>query len=131
MVTRFHESQLGRDIYQESDFRVSSRGDLATVSGVQSLIYRIDRMLVTNPGEIFYRPDWGVGIVRYLNQPNNANTAAKLRNAIIRHVSKDPDVEKVVRVGIKREEHGVIISLALVAKRGVSVVQDFGFEVTG
>jgi len=129
MVTRYQQAQLGTDIYQEADFRIGSNGDLCTASGIDGLKYRIDRMLLTAPGEIFHRPDWGVGIIRFLNRPNNANTIAQLRNAIIRNVSKDPDVERVVRVGIKREEHGVIVSVELIAKGGVPVSQAYGFEI--
>lgn len=131
MVIRYQEAQLGTDIYQEADMRVGSNGDLSTISGVDGLKYRIDRMLVTNPGEIFHRPEWGVGVVRYLNRPNNANTAAQLRNAIIRHVSKDPDVERVVRVGIKREEHGAVVSVELIARGGIPISQAYGFEING
>lgn len=129
MVTRYQQAQLGTDIYQEADFRIGSNGDLCTASGIDGLKYRIDRMLLTSPGEIFHRPEWGVGIIRFLNRPNNANTIAQLRNAIIRNVSKDPDVERVVRVGIKREEHGVIVSVELIAKGGVPVSQAYGFEI--
>lgn len=131
MVTKLQEAQLGTDIYEESDFKVSSSGDLAIVSGVSALLYRIDRMLITNPGEIFHRPTWGVGIISFLNQPNNANTVARLRNAILRNVSKDPDVLKVTGVNIRRQETGAIIKVSLIARGGVPISQDFGFEVNG
>ena len=129
MARILQTSQLSRDVYEEGDYKVGPSGDLATASGVDALLYRIDRMLVTNPGEIYHRPSWGIGIVRFLNQPNNANTAARLRNEIIRNVSADPDVEKVIAVGIKREDNGVIVSVRLIARGGLQVEQGYGFQI--
>lgn len=123
-----HESTLGRDVYQENDMKVNPRGDLSTVAGVDSLLLKIDRMLVTNPGEVFHRPDFGIGIIRFQNQPNTADNAVKLRNEIVRNLAKDPDIERVLEVKVQRQEHKVFVRVSVVAKGGVMVSGEFVYN---
>ncbi len=123
-----HESILRRDVFQENDMKVGPGGDLSTVAGVDSLLLRIDRMLVTNPGEIFHRPDFGIGIIRFLNQNNTADNAARLHNEIKRNLAKDPDIERVVQVKLERRDAQVTVRVVVTAIGGITVGADFGYQ---
>lgn len=124
----YQESILGRDIFQENDIRVTPSGDLETVAGLDAYLQRIDRMLVTNPGEIFHRPEFGIGIYRFLNQPNTSDNVAKLYNAIRSNISNDSQTERVDAINIERSEDQVIVNIQVIAKGGVPVGAEFGFR---
>lgn len=110
------------DIYQENDRRVSPYGDLETVTGIDGLLLRIDRMLATSPGEILHRPEFGIGIHRFLNQSNTADNVAKLVNEIRRNLASDPDIERVLKVTAQRSEDEVRVDV---------FIKPVGFEPIG
>lgn len=130
MATKLLSSTLGRDIYQADDYKRTPTGDIATVSGLENLLLRIDRMLITNPGEIFHRPDFGIGIRRFLNQSNSSDQIARMKNAIIKNLSQDSDIQKVSAVQVRRQETGVVVRIAFIPKgASAEVQQDFGFKI--
>ncbi len=68
----------------EDALPVTATGDLALVSGLDSLYRWFPRAAVTSPGSLLHRPDFGVGVERYLGRGLSAlpALAASLRDAL-------------------------------------------------
>ena len=57
-------------------------GRLDLLSGAEKVRQSIGIILETEPGERIMRPDFGCGLRRFLMEPNNEATRARLRAAI-------------------------------------------------
>lgn len=58
------------------------RRELAMVAGPDKVAQSIMLILETEPGERLMRPDFGVGLRRYLMKPNTAATRAQIRREV-------------------------------------------------
>lgn len=94
------EETLKKDIAFRDDFVRSATGDLDTISGLANLKAALFRRLITSPGSLIHRPNYGVGIKDYQNSmsdlPNQQNLALRIKEQF----ELDPRVEKVVGVRI-------------------------------
>ncbi len=59
------------------------------ISGTHAVAQSIRAILLTEPGERIGRPDFGVGLRRYLFSPNTLSTRALIRDDIIRALEKE------------------------------------------
>ncbi len=57
-------------------------GQLPLLSGPEKIRQSIMLILETEPGERIMRPDFGCGLSRFLMEPNNEATAARLKTTI-------------------------------------------------
>jgi phage baseplate assembly protein W len=99
---------LGRDVYSSADRLVTGSGGYALAEGLANLRLALWRLLITAPGELYHRPDYGIGIRRHLNQPMGAARMRELRTEIIAQVAKDPRISKVVNVSLSLDASGVL-----------------------
>jgi len=60
----------------------SPENDLAPTSGVDLVIQKIIRGLLTRPGEIHHRPRWGAGLRDYQNKPPTDDILQEIANRV-------------------------------------------------
>lgn len=71
-----------------------SSGGLPRVQGAEAVANALRQILRTEPGERLGRPDYGVGLRRYLFAPDTLSTRAAIRGAIASAVQRfEPRVE--------------------------------------
>jgi hypothetical protein len=57
------------DLSYPGDLVVRGSGDLERTTGLGALRAAFARALITTPGELFWRPNYGVGATEFLNVP--------------------------------------------------------------
>lgn len=97
------EDPFKRDIAFSSDIVVSPTGDYDTISGKENVRKRLLRRLITKPGTIIHRPNYGVGIKDYQNAPMTINKKREIATRIQNQFVQDPAVEKVSAVSITED----------------------------
>lgn len=88
-------SFIGTDIKHESDFVNDGMGDLETIEGLDNIRAAILRRLMTVPGSVAYRPDYGVGLQNYQNAPLSSGMQSSLALRIQEQLPLDPRIESV------------------------------------
>jgi len=96
--------------YQEGDFLLQGNGDLALTKGLGAFRANFARAIATPPGDIFWRPTYGIGLVEFLNKPATAANIYEMKNRIQQTLGADPAVEEVTRndVLVSRDVTGLI-----------------------
>lgn len=85
------------------DYVPTPGGDLATDSGVTNLRNALFRRLVTSPGSIVHRPDYGVGIKSYQNKLNSLTNQQAIALNINEQFIQDTRVESVDSVSVNQD----------------------------
>ncbi len=98
-MATIHQTFL-KDLAHKKDLLKTATGDLATAEGVANLQSALFARLVTTPGSLVHRPDYGVGIKSYQNGLNLLSKQREIATRIEANYSRDPRVEKVLGVGI-------------------------------
>jgi len=91
---------LGTDIAHKSDYLLSATGDLDLLSGLENVKNALLHRLVTTPGTLIHRPDYGVGLKDYQNAPNSIDIQRQLALRIQEQFELDPRVDRVLGVSI-------------------------------
>ena len=96
--------------FQQGDHLLMGNGDLALTRGLGAFRANFARALVTTPGDIFWRPDYGIGLVEFLNARATAAASYEMKNRIQQYLSSEPAVEEVTRneVTISRDTIGLV-----------------------
>ena len=89
------ERVYGTDLARDSDYILTSAGDLKVISGLAALRANFMRALVTVPGEIFWRPRYGVGLLELLNSKVTAAAIEEKKSQIRTYLMREPLVDKV------------------------------------
>jgi len=92
------ETLYGTDIEHKRDFRLTSSGDFATISGKANVTDAIFRRIVTMQGSIIHRPEYGVGIQSLQNTPNTIAVRLALAEDIRVQLTRDDRVAEVKEV---------------------------------
>jgi phage baseplate assembly protein W len=95
---------LGTDITHRSDLVLSSTGAFEVISGLENLRLALFHRLMTVPGSLIHRPDYGVGIKQFQNAPNTLVNQEQIANRIYDNFIRDSRVEKVLGVQINSED---------------------------
>lgn len=95
---------LGTDIAHKSDYVLSATGDLDTISGLENVKNALFHRLITSPGSLIHRPDYGVGISDFQNAPNSIELQRQLALRIQEQFEQDPRVDKVLGVSLTSED---------------------------
>ncbi len=101
---------LGTDIAHKSDLLVTPGGDLDTITGLANVKEALFRRLMTSPGTLAHRPNYGVGLKNYQNAPNSLSVQRELAGKIQEQFEQDPRVEGVlgVSVGYSDDNPGLV-----------------------
>jgi phage baseplate assembly protein W len=100
------EARWGRDIVLpdcEAGVTPTATGDWPTVAGRANLHGAHRRRAVTTPGELLHRPEYGGGMMLWLEAPNSAGEQARLAASVRGNAFRDPRVEEV-RVAVSTPE---------------------------
>jgi hypothetical protein len=108
------EETLGTDLAHISDLKKSATGDLDKLSGLANVEAALFHRLITEPGTLIHRPNYGVGIKQYQNGPNTLSSQRQLALRIQEQFIQDDRVEAVLGVSVKSEDtspHKVILTV--------------------
>lgn len=84
-----------RDLVHKKDLLADADGDLQDITGLNNLSQALYHRLVTQPGSLIHRPDYGVGIKSFLNSINSLDNQRRLANRIDEQFRRDFRVEEV------------------------------------
>jgi phage baseplate assembly protein W len=90
---------LLNDIEHLSDMTTINNG-FKTVSGLANLKLALLHRLVTRPGSLAHRPDYGVGISDFQNAVNTLDNQRLIATRIAENFRRDPRVQSVESVSI-------------------------------
>lgn len=106
-------SLLGKDIFFNGDYEVSSSGDYATVSGLSAIRQSVLNRLMVNPGEFKTRPSYGAGVRLFVKKPKTTTNINTLKANIRTQLSREERIEEVLAVEIATGESTITISIAI------------------
>lgn len=89
------EERYLKDIAHKKDLVRANNGDLDTIEGTRNLQQALLRRLITTPGSLVHRPEYGVGIKDFQNAPNNLDNQRALALRIKDQFERDFRVESV------------------------------------
>lgn len=89
------------DLAFQSDFVITPAGDLETITGLDNLKQALFHRLITQPGTLIHRPNYGVGIKSFQNSVNSAANQAEIFSRVREQFSKDTRVEEVTGIQFK------------------------------
>lgn len=108
---------LGTDILHSSDLAAQANGDLATQSGLDNVKNALFHRLMTSPGSLAHRPNYGVGMKDFQNAPGSLTVYRKLAQRIQEQFTLDPRVDEVTGVRITADDQNPsLIVLAVTVK---------------
>lgn len=84
-------------------FGVSPTGDLERISGIENVREELLRRLITSPGTLVHRPEYGVGVKDYLNGINRLGNKRQLAIKIQEQFTQDPRVASLLGVQISED----------------------------
>jgi hypothetical protein len=89
---------LGRDIVHKSDYVRAVAGDLDTVEGLTNYKLALFHRLITSPGSLIHRPNYGVGLKDFQNSPSTLGAQRQLAIRIKDQFELDPRTDEVLGV---------------------------------
>ena len=92
------------DIYKtDLSFGAAPTGDLERISGIENVREELLRRLITSPGTLVHRPEYGVGVKDYLNGINRLGNKRQLAIKIQEQFTQDPRVASLLGVQISED----------------------------
>lgn len=109
--------------------RATPTGDLATVTGLDAVRQRLRVLILSSPGDLLHRPQWGSGVPADAAEPADAGLLARLRGRIRTALAADADVEAVERCEATADDAGQVDVTVWVRVAGRVLTYD-GLRVT-
>jgi len=81
-----------------------SKGFLSTVADKRLVTDDLTALLFTNPGERINNPDFGVGLERFLFEPNDSVLVDVIKKTIVSQVNKYLSIVNIVSIGFTNNE---------------------------
>lgn len=101
-------------------------GDAPLVSGTQELLQRICAEAQTQPGEVFYAPDWGWGLRGYMQQEDSALMRLELSQRIRARLTQYEEIDPA-QITITYTQRGetllVLVGVALLTDGSHHTIQ--------
>lgn len=94
-----------KDIAFKSDFVLTASGDLDTIEGLENVKEALMRRLITSPGTVVHRPEYGVGIKDFQNSLNSLEKRRRLAARIAEQFVLDERVESVTGVSVNSDDN--------------------------
>lgn len=92
------------DIAFGSDLAPAANGDLQNAVGIANVKQALLHRLITQPGTLVHRPDYGVGVKDFQNSLNDLSNQRALALRIDEQFRRDVRVQDVVNVGIDADD---------------------------
>lgn len=96
---------LLEDLEFEGDFVKSASNGLQTITGLANLKQRLFARLITVPGTLVHRPNFGVGLKKYQNNISTFSQQNALANKIQEQFLLDPGVQDVVGISFDNTDN--------------------------
>lgn len=93
------------DIAFKADFVKTASGDLDRAEGLANFKEAILRRCVTVRGALVHRPNYGIGIQRYLGKLNSIAAQQQLAQEIREQLEADERTEKVTGIQVKLDDN--------------------------
>ena len=93
-----------RDIYFDGDVRANKTGDLQTVTGRKNFKQAMWHRMITSPGSLAHRPDYGVGVKDFQNDVSTIERKRELATRIGEQFPRDPRCNEVTSVSFVNDE---------------------------
>jgi len=122
-MSRIEESYL-IDLEFGMDLRTAPNGDFSTVSGLENLKQALFNRLITVPGSLAHRPEYGIGIQKYQNSLTSFSRQQALALEIKKQFLEDPRVVDVTSVRIIKGSEGEYIINYKIEAVGIGSVED-------
>jgi len=103
-ITNGITQSMGTDISLLGDMRLTAGGDVQLVAGLANLYQALFHRLITVPGSLVYKPNYGIGITRFQNAPNSLPVQQNIASLIQEQFPQDPRVQSVSSVSITSED---------------------------
>jgi phage baseplate assembly protein W len=88
------------------DLQPATGGDFLTVSLEENVKQAVFNRIITVPGTLLHRPNYGVGLPAFLNEPLSMQKKKDLARTIKQNVERDPRIEEVTAVSIQEVGEG-------------------------
>lgn len=98
------DETLFTDLAHIGDLKVTPAGDLDVLTGLANVKNALYHRLITEPGTLVHRPNYGVGLGQYQNAPNSLATQRQLALRIQEQFTQDPRVESVTGVKVESDD---------------------------
>lgn len=130
------EETFLQDIAHKNDMAEAADGDLQAVAGLSNIKQALYNRLITYPGSLIHRPEYGVGIKDFQNAINNLANQRNLALRIEEQFKRDLRVQDVLNVRFSVDDNDptrlnvyVKVVLAGLGEQDLQFVP-FGDEVT-
>lgn len=120
------EETLLVDVYHKTSVgsSVDADGDIESVKGLENIREALLRRLVTTPGSLVHRPEYGVGVEDYQNSPMSLANQRSLALRIKEQFELDSRVDEVTRfrLQVNDKESSKLIIFTTVKIKGYGEV---------
>lgn len=93
-----------RDVKHIKDFSRTATGNLELIDGRDNLKQHIYRRIMTEPGSIAHRPNYGVGLKSFQNAPLTLDVKRTLAQRIKDQLEQDVRISRVDGVRVENED---------------------------
>ena len=94
------------DLLFRSDFIPAPNGDFGLAKGLVNLKQALFHRLITVPGSLVHRPDYGVGVKRWQNDLSTIDKQRELANIIKSQFEQDERVDELLGVRFVNDGNG-------------------------
>lgn len=94
------EQNFLEDLQHQGDFKPSNTGDVQKIRGKANLIQALLHRLITVKGALAHRPNYGVGVQKFLGAPQSIDKQRQLALEVKNQFEQDPRVNEVTGVQI-------------------------------
>ena len=110
---------LGTDVKHKSDFVRRSSGDRDLITGLDNFKEALLRRLITVPGSLIHRPQYGVGIKLFLGSLSSLTKQRELAVKIEENFKRDPRVDKITGISVSFDDRNPSLTYIIVRVRPV------------
>lgn len=132
-------SQINDSFFQDlefkSDFKAAPNGDFQFIKGIENLKQALYHRLITVPGSLVHRPEYGVGVQLFQNDIGSLAKQRQLALIIKQQFEQDSRVSEVKTIKFNKDEQGVFFIQYVAEAVGIGeitdAVQPFGVLTLG
>jgi len=92
------------DFAFSGDFQVTPTGDLDIISDLANIKQALLRRILTIPGTLMHRPNYGCGILGFQGAPMTIAVQRQIAQKIAQNLPQDPDVNSVTSVNVSTDD---------------------------
>jgi hypothetical protein len=134
------EEIFGYDILlSDGNFVAAPNGDLETISGLECFIQEIKHEMMTYPGDLFYDPEYGFGLLDFIHKKSTDINKLELKQRIktklstYEQINRDTIKIKIaqwkqdiinITITFKAYETKIILNLSITDRVNIEVIQN-------